>query len=160
MKTIEVSETIAASADEVWAAVCDLDSWPERISSIERVERVSGEPLGVGSVFRETRVMMGREHTEEMTVAERDDAQRRVVFHAHNCGCFYHTVQRVDEAPGGGSVMTISFTGTPETFMAKIMGVIMAPMMKKTLIKCLRDDMADLKRALEGVSDAPRAAPA
>jgi hypothetical protein len=44
--------------------------------------------------------------------------------------------------------MTMTFTGTPVTFMARVMSVLMRPMMKSVVKMCAKD-LDDIKDAIE-----------
>jgi hypothetical protein len=50
--------------------------------------------------------------------------------------------------------MTMTFQGTPVTFMARVMSVLMRPMMK-TLVKTCAKDPDDIKASIERDRDAP-----
>lgn len=54
-----VSEHVRASADDLFAVLSDVANAPKRIPSIVKVEVVgrAGEPFGVGTRWRETRLM-------------------------------------------------------------------------------------------------------
>ena len=45
--------------------------------------------------------------------------------------------------------MTVHFSATPLTLMARIMGLIMGPLMRSSVIKCLEEDLQDIKDHLE-----------
>jgi hypothetical protein len=52
-------------------------------------------------------------------------------------------------APDGqGTRVTMTFAATPVTFMARVMSVLMRPMMKSVLKMCAKD-LDDLKGAIE-----------
>lgn len=48
----ERSIDIAAPAERVWEMVADIERWPERIETVDEVERLTPPPTGVGSRFR------------------------------------------------------------------------------------------------------------
>lgn len=45
---------ISASPDAIWEALSDPEAWPEWITSIKRIERLSADPLSTGSRLRIT----------------------------------------------------------------------------------------------------------
>ncbi|MBI5852360.1 MAG: SRPBCC family protein [Planctomycetes bacterium] len=142
----QVVESIARPPAEVFAAATDFAGAPKRISGILRVEMLTDGPVGVGTRFKETRKMFGKEATEEMTVVEFDPG-RRYVLGAMSCGCRYRTEIRVEPA-GGGSRIAMEFAGEPLTLLGKVMSFLMRPMFKSAAKLCAKD-LADLRTALE-----------
>lgn len=139
---------IAAPREVVWGWATDLERWPETIGAITKIENLTGGAMGVGTRFRETRVMFGREVTEEMEVVA-FEPPRRYALSAESHGNQYRT-EALFEAEGDGTRQSFVFEARARTAMAKVLSVVMAPMMKKMLLKCIAEDQADLKRACEG----------
>lgn len=137
MQKITVERTIAAPPARVFASATDIHRWAEIVPAIERVEVLTPGPMGVGTRFRETRKMMGREATEEMTVTG-FDPPRSYVLGAESHGCRYRTELRFEPA-GAGTRMVFDFGAEPLTFAAKVMMVLMKPMMKKAAQMCAKD---------------------
>lgn len=137
---------IAAPPDVVFARASDFRRAPETVTAITRMEILTSGPVGVGMRFRETRVLFGREATEEMTITA-FEPPRRYTLSAESHGSRYHT--ELSFAPDGqGTRMTMTFQGTPVTLMARIMSVLMKPMMK-TVMKACAKDLDDIKAAAE-----------
>jgi|EndMetStandDraft_9_1072997.scaffolds.fasta_scaffold106889_2 carbon monoxide dehydrogenase subunit G len=137
---------IAAPPDVVFARASDFRRGAETITAIAKMEMLTTGPIGVGTRFRETRMMFGREATEEMTITA-FEPPKRYTLSAESHGSRYHT--ELSFAPDGqGTRMTMTFQGTPVTLMARIMSVLMKPMMKKVAQACAKD-LDDIKAAAE-----------
>ena len=72
MKPIVVSVDIDVPIDRVFSIATDLQNAPERIGGITKLEVLTDGPFGLGTRWRETRVMFGREATEVMWVTAFD----------------------------------------------------------------------------------------
>lgn len=142
-----VSEKINASPETVFAAASDFPNAPQRITGIKKMEMLTQGPVGVGTKFRETRVMFGKEATETMEVVDFQPG-RSYTLAAASCGCEYRTVVSVRPA-GAGSEVTFDFSGRPLSFGAKVMSALMGWMMKGACMKAVRQDLSDLKVAVE-----------
>lgn len=137
---------VAAPQHVTFATATDVAGWPRFASAIRRIEMLSPGPLAVGTRFRETRVMYGREATEEMTVAELE-APRRFVLTAFNHGTAYR-VEHQFEPQGGGTRMTLAFEGRPVGLVAKLflpLGLLFVGSVRRQLAA----DLADLQREAE-----------
>ena len=75
--TFRVTRELAASPHEIFRAMTDLDGAGEWMPGFVRIQRL-GAPgeLGVGSRWRETRRMFGKEATEEFEVTEVSPPER------------------------------------------------------------------------------------
>jgi carbon monoxide dehydrogenase subunit G len=146
MTVIQVSTTIDAPIETVFALFSDLEHAPERIKAIKKLELLTPGPVGVGTRFRETRVLFGKEATEEMyfTVFE---PSRRYEVRADSCGAAYRSVYEF-RPQGSGTVVDVTFEARPVTLFAKLMAPV-AFLMKGMLKKCLTADVEDLKRFAE-----------
>ena len=71
MAGITASLRIEAPVSTVFALATDLDGWAGRIKAITRIEKLTPGPVRVGTRFKETRKMFGKEATETMEQLER-----------------------------------------------------------------------------------------
>lgn len=70
MPGLQETVTIAASPERVWAVVIDVERWPERIPTVDAVERLDAGPLVIGS---RTRLQQPRLPSAVWTVTELAD---------------------------------------------------------------------------------------
>jgi|ERR687892_544171 hypothetical protein len=141
-----VERLIRAPREIVFAVAIDILRWPEVIASIERIELLTPGPVGVGSRFRETRRMFGREATEEMTVSELAPPERFVLT-AESHGTRYRAEHVFARAPDA-TRLTLVFSGEPVSFSARLLSPL-GRLMSAHLKKQLEADLDDLKRAAE-----------
>ena len=147
MRPLSESIEIAASPERTFEALSDLASHAELFDAILRIEVLTDGPVGVGTRFRETRVMFKKEASEEMEITS-FDPPNGYVTEAHNHGAHYISTWTV-KAQGDGAVVERRF----EARTGLLMSILFAPMallMKKAMVKALRADLESLKAALEG----------
>lgn len=146
-----LSETyVAASPHVTFAIFTDLEHAADRVSGIKKLEVLTPGPVGVGVKFRETRIMFGKEATEQMEITA-FEPDRGYSVGSETCGCRF-TFDFRFEPEGNGTRVTSAFRSEPMTLMAKIMGALTGWMMKGMMKKCLHQDMSDLKAAAEEVA--------
>ena len=148
-----VSLDVAQPAEAVWAVVTDLANCADFLRGVERVEVLSDEgPFRAGLRWRETRVMMGREETQELEVGSVEAPVRYEVV-ANSCGTSYRTVFELAESGGGSATTRVScsFEGKAETWMAwafSWLGWLFEGQVKAMLLNDLEDMKAEvMKRA-------------
>ncbi len=150
MASVSASTRIAAPVDSVFALFTDLENAPGRIKGIKRLEKLTPGPVGVGTRFRETRVFMGREATEEMEFTG-FEPNRSYTVGCQSCGCVYSSVFRFEPDGNEATRVTMDFEGRPVTLTAKLMAPL-GWLMKGTLRKCLQQDLEDLRAAAESAT--------
>ena len=150
MKSLTVSERIDAPVDRVFASLTDLASMPDVVSGVDRVDLLTDGPMQVGTRWRESRTFFGKEATEEMEISE-------FVLNSHytslaeSHGSHYRSTCRF--VPQGESTdVTMEFAATPVSLLAKLMTPLFG-FMAKSLVKCMQEDLADWKRAIESESE-------
>lgn len=146
MPTVKVSKQINAAPEAVFALASDLANAVGRIQAIKKLEILTPGPVGAGTRWRETRVMFGKEATEEMTILAFDPPRGYEVT-ASSCGCEYHTIFRF-MPEGGGTRVDCEFRTRAVSFVAKLFTPL-AYLMKGMLRKCLDQDLEDVKKTAE-----------
>ena len=150
---VAITKDIMATQDRVFSIFTDLGQAAGRISGIEKIEILTGGPMRIGTRWRETRVMYGKEATEEMEITTFDPPNS---YQADARSHDMHYISEYKFSPidnGAGTRVEMRFTGIPQTFMAKIMGTIMGKMMRNMMINmminCMGADMGDLRNIAE-----------
>ena len=152
MKTISVSREIAAPADVLWTIMTDLSSFEETISAIESVEILSeGTEFEIGTKWRETRTMFGKQATEVMWVTE-IDAGRRYVVNAESHGSKYTTEMSVTPMGDSSCEVTMDFGAEAIGTMAKIMTATIGRFFENATKKAFAQDLDDVATAAEAES--------
>ena len=147
---LELNQSVNAPAEVVFAVATDLDRWAENIGGITKIERLTEGPVGVGTRFRETRVMFKKEATEEMEFTA-FEPNRRYQLSAESCGCSYVTDFRFVPSDAGTRV-EMEMNTKPLTFFAKLMSPL-GKLMAGTMKKCVMDDLSDLAKVAESRAD-------
>ncbi len=150
MAVLTVERDVPAPAERVWAICTDLDRTKDVISAITALERTDGgSGFGVGTAWRETRVMFGRESTESMSVTEVDEG-RSYVVESLSRGVLYRSVMRV-EPKGDGCSVSWQFGAEAQSTGAKLMSVI-GKLFEGSTRKALMADLDDIAAAAEADS--------
>jgi carbon monoxide dehydrogenase subunit G len=154
MTVMTVERDVDAPAERVWAIVTDLERTKDVISAITALERTDGgSGFGVGTAWRETRVMFGREATESMAVTEVEEG-RSYVVESRSRGVVYRTVMRV-EPRGEGCRLAWEFGAEPQSTSARLMSVI-GRLFESSTRKALLADLDDIAAAAEAAEGGTR----
>jgi carbon monoxide dehydrogenase subunit G len=146
MPTFTVTQTVQAPVADVFAVFADVENAASRITEILRIEKLTPGPVGVGSRFKETRVMFKREATEtfEVTAFEPGDNYELT---ATSCGAEFCT--RFTFTPdGNGTRVDVTVQTRALSLYAKLF-TPMAFLMKGMMRKCLIRDLEQLRTAVE-----------
>lgn len=150
MPRLEVDREVRAPPKVAWDVLTDLDAAVKRIDAITSIERLGGPRFGVGTRWRETRTMFGREATEEMEVTAVEEG-RSYTVEAHSSGTDYESEVGVepDGENGETSRLYTSFTAQPQTAVAKLMSMTVARLLRGSVRKALERDLDDIATAAE-----------
>ena len=153
----QVTQILPATPERAFQAFMDVEGGAQWVPGIVRVERVGDVRQGVGMRWRETRLMRGKEATEELEVTH---------FHPPS-----HVTLRIDGTKGTSGRGTFVFDyhlaqrvgGTEVRMRGRIDGLLppmlrwmsplLAPFIKRECAKDLRA-LADHLRATEGATAA------
>lgn len=113
------------------------------VNGISKVEILSDINKGKGVKWRETRVMFGKEATEDMWISKFDVKDGVMVIEAASHGVEYMTTYSFSDMKVGVSVKMV-FEGKPVTLFAKIMTPI-AYLFKNTMKKMLLQDLNEIE---------------
>lgn len=150
MKTIcTICKPIAAPQEQVFRVFSDIPNCAGRIKSILRIEMLTPGPVRLGSRFKETRKMFGKECTETMEVTAFEPSTRYEIG-GHSCGMIWSTEFRFSQ-DSGGTLVEVATKCEAQTFFAKIMNPLTGWMMKGAMKKCIEQDLNDLAEFTRGL---------
>lgn len=147
---LTVSREIAAPVARVWSVITDLDATTATLSGVIAVERTAGEGYEVGTAWRETRVVFGRQATEEMVVAE-VEAPRRTVVRSEARGARYATEFVLSELGPARTGLTVTFSGeqTGGGLLGRIAEFVLGPVGRTVSRRMLTQDLIDIAAVAE-----------
>jgi carbon monoxide dehydrogenase subunit G len=147
MAGFTITRHIEAPREKVFERLSDFRRAPERIKGIKKVEMLTDGPVGVGTRFKETRIVFKREASEVMEVTAFNPPTGYTICCA-TCGCRYETEFRLTPR-GTGTDVELRLSVQPLTLIAKVMGFLMRPMFKMCLAETTKD-LDDIKASIEG----------
>lgn len=143
MTTTTMSYLIDAPVETVFDVVAHIENFSQAIPAITDVEFVSEQRSGVGTRFRETRVMGRREATSELEVTEYEEgAAIRLV--ADEGGSIWDS-RFTTTAEGDGTRLEFTMVATPHTLGARVLN----PLTKGIVAKAIRGDLEAVKAYCE-----------
>lgn len=146
---IRLSRVINATPRAVWRVLTDIDHAGDTLTGVTRVERLAGTGYEVGTRWRETRRMMGKEATEEMWVSE-VESERRTVVEARSAGTAYRTVFELD-GRDGRTDLTMTFTARVENAspLTRLTALLFGGLGKRITTKVMTQDLQDIASRAE-----------
>ena len=146
MPEVRTSRTIAAPVDRVFDIIAHIESFSEALPHIVRVEFLGEHRRGVGTRFRETRLMKGREASTELEVTEYVENDRvRLVADSH--GTVWDTVFTV-RAVDGGTELGMVMEARARSLVARLANRLVMGM----VTKAVESDMDAVKAYCEGAA--------
>lgn len=151
MAELSVEREVAAPPKVVWSVATDLDATVNTITSVTDVQRVSGEGFAVGTRWRETRLMYGREATQEMEVTAIEPG-RSYTVEAEDRGVLYTSKLKVEPAGEERTRLVMTFDSRPSSAMGRVLAASVGRLLRGTVWKALARDVDDLAAAAERAS--------
>lgn len=150
MAMLEIQKTIEASPERVFEVFTDIQNAGQSLSGVTKIEMLSDGPTAVGTRWKETRVMFGRDCTEELWISDFEPNSSFTVM-SHTCGAEYKS--RFDFAPSGTATeVTFTVDCRPLGFVARVMMTLMKPFtgkMMKSMEEAVAKDIDELKAVAE-----------
>jgi len=144
----QMSCHINADQARTFALFTDFKNAAANIRGIKHIEVITDGPVGVGTRFRETRTMFGKDAVETMEVTAMDPPRSYSVG-CGSCGARFDTTFHFTP-DNDGTRVDVNMNAVPTSLFAKIMSPVMGLMMAGTMRKCFENDLADLKAVAEG----------
>ena len=131
MTRIIVNRVIEAPVDVVFCAVSDIANLPETVSNIVGVEFLSDTRSGLGTRFRETRMMQGKESITELEITEfAENDHLRMVADSH--GTIWDTLFEVEPA-GDTTTLRLTMDAHAQRLLPRITNPLVKGMIRKGL---------------------------
>lgn len=144
---VKVVQLIEAPPVRVFAIASNFSNSDGVVKAIVRSELLTAGPIGVGTRFKETRKMFGKEATEEFEVTA-FDPPTGFELAVHSCGAEVKSQFRCFPE-GSGTRLEVDMIWRNVTFLAKLMSPL-TWMMSGMMRKCVEQDLKDIKVAAEG----------
>ncbi len=147
---LTVGRRIEATPAQVWSVITDLDRAEQVLSGVSRVQLMTDGPYAVGTRWRETRRMFGREATLEMWVAD-NDPLRRTVVEASSGATDYRTEFTLTPVGERATALSLAFgVETPDPgAVQKLLWRVAGGLGAKATRKALEQDLDDIAAAAE-----------
>lgn len=144
---IHLDIEINAPRDRVFGVFSDIPKADAMLDAIEELEMLSDGPVGVGTRWRETRTLFGKQATEDMWVTVFDPPNTYEVD-AESHGTHYRSIYRFTDAPGEQTAVSLLFEGKAVSLLAKLM-MPLGVLFKPSTEKAFRADLEQLKSVCE-----------
>jgi len=143
-----VQVDIKGSRERIWQVIADIENSVNVIGGIEKIEILEKPEEGIlGLKWRETRTMFGKEATEVMWITEAEE-NGYYATRAESHGSVYITQLQIT-GENDSSVLSMEFRARAQSVGAKILSFIFSGILKKSMEKALRQDLEDIKAAVE-----------
>ena len=146
---LQITRTLPASPERAFQGLTDLENAEAWMPDLIRIERVGGPAAGVGSRWRETRKMYGKESTEEFEVTAFEPSSRfglRVDGSKGTSGSGIYTFDYRLSPDGGGTRVVLDASIGVVSRVREWIGRLFVGMYRKMIAKDLEALDAHLRR--------------
>ena len=143
MTRTEVTRLIDAPLELVFRTVADPANYSKAVPDIVKVEFLGEQQFGVGTRFRETRLMKGREASTELEVTELvENESIRIV--ADSNGCIWDSIFAVKQ---NGDAVELSLVMDAKPY--RLLQKIVTPLICKLIAGAVEADLDAVKEYCE-----------
>ena len=146
MATVTVSNHVGAPVQQVFRVFTDIERGPEHVGGIKKVEMLTPGAVHLGSRWRETREVLGRNDSAEMEITAFELNRMYTITH-HKAGVRIDTTFWF-QPEGAGTKVSVDFEldggGVPPGLLAPLGWAI-----EGKVGRVLSDDLLDLKHSAE-----------
>jgi len=135
--TVTAESPIAAPADRVFAALVDIERFPETSPDCVSIRFLTEQKTGAGTRFVETRRAGKKTQDFELELTECDPAARTARFVNETHGTLWDTTMRVTEA-GAGSHVTFAMDAHTDSYVQRVIFGLMKGVFRKAMNKQVR----------------------
>ena len=145
----QLTETIHAPLDRVFSLANDIDRAMEWLPRGVRIEKLTEGPVRVGTRYRETRRILGRDDTEIYEVTAYDPPHRSEVGADGSKGTAGRGLFRfqIDFAAAGPEATRVVLSGSATRLGC--VGIVLYPVVRGIMKKHIVADLAGLKAWIE-----------
>ncbi|KUM74909.1 SRPBCC family protein [Streptomyces curacoi] len=146
---VVVERRVAVGQGPVWEALTDLAGMERVLSGVSKVEIITEGAFGVGTRWRETRRMFGKEATEEMWVTACEPPDRYVV-EAESHGTHYVSEWLLRADGPSATTVRMTFTAVPPGGVMGLLARILGGVGARAVSQAVARDLDDIAAAVEG----------
>lgn len=148
-RELRAERLVHAPAEAVWSALTDLAAAPDILRGVSRVEVLEGPDYEVGTRWRETRRIFGKEESQTMEVASCDRPRGTTVV-SRSAGLEYRKVYGL-EPTEAGTLLTVCFGAShPDpTLLRRLTATLFGHVGAAVTTRLLHQDLADVAARAE-----------
>ncbi len=145
MPKMTIRQHFEAPLEWVFDTLSDFENAARHVRGIDRMELLTPGAIGVGTRFRETRTMFGKQSSVEMEITAFDRLHGYTV-EGTTCGSRYRAAYHLLSDIAGTHVR-LEIETQPIHFLAKLVAPL-ACLMQGSMKKCLLNDLEDIQAVL------------